>query len=420
VSVLQLTLKQPAQIGYRSRSDFVLPTLRHVPGAVVRGALAAAWIARHGESTPAHPRRAEFLELFEGGVRYGPLFSGEPFPSLALLSHKYDSTDRCDHDDLDEVTHPDAPSACPQCGSPWAAQTTLRSEADLVVRRRTSVVMHHSGVAARGGLFSRERLPARRSDGSELCFTGHLMARDPASLRVLADVGPIRIGGRRTTHGLATVDIDQAGMPELPERLDDGTVVLRLRAPAVFVDAHGRPSPTPEHHLGRYLGQGCRITRSWYRWETVGGWHIASGLPKPAELAVTPGSTFLVRPARTITDQDLRLLAEHGVGLRRHEGFGDLGPTASARPGRLAREADRRRRENLVARVAAVRGLATRPDTWKRVTELLTGHADGDTAATTQLNTVVSRMTDPAIRVAMERLLGYAPDDVRTVLQEWS
>jgi hypothetical protein len=39
----------------------------------VRGAFAASWLARNGVSAPRTPERAEFLRLFEGGVRFGPL-----------------------------------------------------------------------------------------------------------------------------------------------------------------------------------------------------------------------------------------------------------------------------------------------------------------------------------------------------------
>ncbi len=54
VSELTLTLSQPAQLGDRARKDFVLSTMEHVPGSVVRGAFAAAWLARHGVVQAAH------------------------------------------------------------------------------------------------------------------------------------------------------------------------------------------------------------------------------------------------------------------------------------------------------------------------------------------------------------------------------
>ncbi len=75
MSELTLTLAQPAQLGDRARKNFVLSTMEHVPGSVVRGAFAAAWLARHGASRPGTAQRKEFLDLFEGGVRFGALRS---------------------------------------------------------------------------------------------------------------------------------------------------------------------------------------------------------------------------------------------------------------------------------------------------------------------------------------------------------
>ena len=52
MSELVLTLHQPAQIGDKARSDFVLGTQDHLPGTVVRGAFAASWIAATGTPAP--------------------------------------------------------------------------------------------------------------------------------------------------------------------------------------------------------------------------------------------------------------------------------------------------------------------------------------------------------------------------------
>jgi CRISPR-associated protein Csx10 len=127
MSLLRLTLTQPAQVGDRARNDSVLSTRRYIPGGVVRGALAAAWIAAYGEPGPGSPKRPEFLALFEGRVRYGPLFAGSAFACLSVLSHKYPATSGCAFDDLDEVDHPDAGTVCPDCETPWERTTSLDS-----------------------------------------------------------------------------------------------------------------------------------------------------------------------------------------------------------------------------------------------------------------------------------------------------
>lgn len=62
----------------------------------------------------------------------------------------------------------------------------------------------------------------------------------------------------------------------------------------------------------------------WTRWCEIEGWHAASGLPKPVERAVQPGSTYLIRCAERADEQARKRLMARGIGLRRREGFGAL------------------------------------------------------------------------------------------------
>jgi len=55
--------------------------------------------------------------------------------------------------------------------------------------------------------------------------------------------------------------------------------------------------------------------------EGISGWHLASGTPKPGDIAIAPGAVVKLRePGR---DKVLKLL-ERGLGTRRAEGFGWL------------------------------------------------------------------------------------------------
>jgi CRISPR-associated protein Csx10 len=315
---LTVTLRQRALVSARMRSDPVQTTLDHIPGSVVRGAFAAAWLAEHGGS--ADSDRDQFLRLFEGGVRYGPLFTGRPPTPLSIMTHKYryqTGGQACADLEFDESLTGDAPPHCQTCGVPLEPATGARDPGST--ERRTSVSIGPSGVAARGQLVTRETLSPRQA------FRGNLVATEPALLERLAGLGPIRVGGRRTTHGSAEIAVDDAA-PELPERLPDGRVVLRLRSPGIFVDDWGRPSRDPNAgELAELAGSAVTVHRRWYRWATVPGWHAASDLPKPSELAVAAGSTYLISAAGGIGDDTLATLAARGIGLRRCEGFGDLG-----------------------------------------------------------------------------------------------
>lgn len=416
MSELVLTLRQPAQIGDRSREDFVLATMEYLPGSVVRGAFAAAWLARYGVPAKGTAQRAEFIRLFEGGVRYGSLLpAGTQPPSLSVVSHKYQPLDDCGEVEFDRAVTDDVPLRCPNpdCDSPLEQRRDLRGQRPRL-RRRASVSIHESGVARRGVLFTRETLPG------DLDFAG-TVAGDPALLGLLAGLGEVRVGGRRTTHGLAAVAIRTGSAPPPTlERRPDGLLILRLSSPGIFVDQQGRPSrdPAPEE-LERLLGVPARVVRRWARWQQAGGWHIASGLPKPTELAVAPGSTYLISSEQPVADQTLTALGQHGVGLRRHEGFGDLAPPPELKPGRSAREAEQARLRKLRDSVAPLSGVRLNwPDRWPGIWRALTGHAAGDLAATAALRREAADPPDTRVGAALTAVLDMTPADAAYVVGE--
>lgn len=406
MSELVLTLRQPAQLGDKARKDNVLSTLEHIPGSVLRGAFAARWLARHGESKPGTPERDEFAGLFEGGVRFGPLLRpGTEFMSLAMIGHKYDPRDGCQVVDYDRAVGDQPPLYCPDCGSPLEQRRGLTGDR-CAPRRRTSVSVGEAGVARSGVLFTRETLAAGQT------FRGTITAGDDRLLTVLAGLGPVRIGGRRTTHGLADVTITDSGMPPLPQRLDDGKLVVRLRSPGIFTDARGRPSPEPSREeLTDVLGVPASVCQRWTRWEQAGGWHAASGLPKPQELTVAAGATYVIDPERPVDDSALATLAHRGLGLRRHEGFGDLAPPPEPRPGRAAHQARERHETWLRETAAPLVRLLIRPQTGSRWRVLMREHAAGDALATARLRGVADRHPDQDVRAAMDFLLGRPARD---------
>jgi CRISPR-associated protein Csx10 len=414
MSELTLTLRQPAQLGDRARDDFVLSTMEYVPGTVVRGAFAGAWLARNGVSAPGTPARTEFLRLFEGGVRFGPLLRpGTEFVSLAVVTHKYQPEDSCAEVEYDRAVTGEVPLRCPDCGSPLEQVKALRGDRPPV-RRRTSVSIKNSGVAERGVLFTRETLAAGQA------FRGALTAADPALLTILSELGPVRVGGRRTTHGLAEVAIRDGAPPPAPQRRDDGLLVVRLRSPGIFTDPNGRPSRDPDpSELTEVLGTPARVVRRWTRWQQVGGWHVASGLPKPAELAVAPGSTYLISTERTVADPVLAQLAQRGLGLRRHEGFGDLAPPPELKPGRQARDTETRRLRALMDQAAPLRGFPVRfPKQWAPLLALMTAHANADPAAAASLGRIAQAPPDAGIGTALVAFLGFSQQDAAYVAGE--
>lgn len=329
---LTVTLRQPTQLSTSLRSDGVIDTIGHVPGWVVRGALAAAWIRTYG-SPEQEPARGMFLRLFEGGVRFGPLYAADAPPPLSVHRHKYSSDPSCTTAYLDAAASADLqiPYTCGDCGQEWVPlRPGLSHEARHL---RTSVAIDStSQTAIPKKLFSRRRLrprvPIRDAEGRTTgqitaTFCGEVNGDDDLVVR-LAKLRQVRLGGRKTSHGAVTIRFGVADSPQLWVR-DDGLLVFALSSPGVFVDAAGRPTNAPsDGELSNVLGCEARVVKAWTRWDTVGGWHGASGLPKPTETVVTAGSTFAVKLADPLR-ADLAALVARGVGLRRHEGFGHIG-----------------------------------------------------------------------------------------------
>lgn len=154
------------------------------------------------------------------------------------------------------------------------------------------------------------------------------------------------------------------------------------------------------------------------RWHTVGGWHLASGLPKSAEVAVAAGSTYLIEPPAPVPDDALAELGRRGLGLRRHEGFGDLAPPPRLRLGRRARQAEENRLRGLMNLVAPLRGLQViSSEDWAALMVLLRAHADGDPAAAASLTLMAGR-SERWIGQAITEFLRLAVQDARYVAGE--
>jgi CRISPR-associated protein Csx10 len=325
-----VTARQRLALGVGSEVSYFTGTHPYAPGSVLRGALAAAWIAEYGPPT-AGDDAAAFRELFDGPVRYGPMFvPGTVVVPVSARLCKYPLDDRCRSQAVDAAF--ETGDRCPACGGPLEpgkGQVILPADVGLDRVTRTSI-SPATGKAADGELYAHGALPA----GTTL--TGYIHGRNSWLERPRR----LRLGGRRTVSGsadYAVAPLRPAEEDQLPGEWpglvggpgqtaaspgDDGArLVIRLASPAVFVDAAGRPTLEPEPVLD--LG-GAAVERSWTRPATWSGWHAASRLPKPDEICAVAGSTYrLTGPASVLQDLAERLPRE-GAGLRRAEGFGDI------------------------------------------------------------------------------------------------
>ncbi|WP_033326355.1 type III-B CRISPR module-associated Cmr3 family protein [Streptomyces yerevanensis] len=345
---IQVTAHQPLALGVHPAGTAPVPTRLHVPGSVVRGALAAAWIAEHGLPTkvPAAKRR-EFLTLFEDEVCYGPLFAtGSQVVPLSVLRCKYRNcatvVDEAFVGTGDENQGEPSCTHGPLASGRGEVEFTGAASGPYVTQSTHLQIDDARQVAEERLLFTRRALTHRDAEGAERTFHGRIALGSrlsDESAAWLSRSRRLRLGGRRGTSGAVTYTPSPAATLVPPTT--GHRIALRLIAPAILTDPSGLPLDLADPQalraaldaeLSSLLG-GAHVTdveRVWARRERVGGWHAASRLPKPVELAVSAGSVLLLGFNRPPAPDGLLALAGRGIGLRRNEGFGALETATTA------------------------------------------------------------------------------------------
>ncbi|MBB5922116.1 CRISPR-associated protein Csx10 [Actinoalloteichus hoggarensis] len=316
---ITLTARQPLALGVGESAGNLIRTHRHVPGSVLRGALASAWITEHGEPATDRGLRRRFLDTFERRVRFSPLFAaGSSVVPLSVLRCAYRGEPACTQVFVDAASG-DERTDCPHCAGPLQrgrGQVEFPEDAEPI-QHTTRVALTEQGTARDGALFTREALHHRDASGAPRRFHGLVLGDDPW----LAESRPLLLGGGRSTSGL--VDYQAVPGVAVPPAATGRRLILRLVSPGVLVDAAGRPDDQPDLALLRELLRvDVRIEQHWVRRERLTGWHSAVDLPKSEEHAVTAGSTYVLDLADDPDPADLSRLTEHGIGLRRAEGLG--------------------------------------------------------------------------------------------------
>ena len=292
-----------AEVGNGQRGHLV------IPGSVVRGALAAAWLREHGLADADE----RFAALFERDLYVGPAVPvGSRLTPLSKFRRKYPEPGA--PNEWNDAAAVDAPGQGVDYGRGWQVPPEYTV-------RITRTALNADGTAKTGNLFTETGLRAG------VVAVGQLLVRtdDAAGLDWLRQPRTLRVGGRRSTGGAADWTVqedDAAGERTLADPGNsDGAMLVRCLAPLILVDQFGAPAAdrgAVEAALTQAAGQSMTVRREWVRTRTVEGWHTASGLPKVADWAIEAGSVFEVTG---LTDAARERL-EEGVGLRRQEGFG--------------------------------------------------------------------------------------------------
>ena len=364
--VLTLQLRAPLALHRTRASMQYTGTLDYIPGTALRGALAEAYLAKHG--APDDTFHVLFLSNI---VQYGDLWPSKEgkktmlLPVTARACKRYGLKHPKSFWDalLDVWTDSGDEKKCSECGEPLDRVSgylcSLKPVEMLSLRFRLRVstaIERGTRTVAREMLFAQYTLTGRlgTGDGDPLLFQGTVRLVDPDlrdKLRSLFPPGTILFLGSGRSRGLGQVEIQSwaeapAAEPllerwhafnEAVQRAGGSHGVryfsLTLLSHLVLRDNLLRPvlgEITPQH-FG--LPEGV----TWVRYPgsdrpvrflsaiTVPGWNAALGLPKPDTVALARGSVLLgqcdAREEQDVLDC-LRRIEIEGVGERLNEGFG--------------------------------------------------------------------------------------------------
>ena len=317
----------PAVVNHREIS-------RVIPGSTLRGALASGY-ARDAGMSWSSPS-PDFVDTFE---RFGRFGVGVPAGHMiARVSHvrcKYPSPacSREWHDCAGDVlAGQQTPRSCPVCGGTWEfgkgqiepAPTTYAAgqpPRGPAIVSTTRTALSPDGVAMQGQLFTRRAVTAGAVFHGRILFSEG-PAEDVAAW-LLTD-HTLRVGGQRSVLGSMRWHAAEStdDVPPSP-----ALAAITCISPMVLLDQYGATTLDLDDVVERELG--AKVIARWVRPVRVSGWHAASALPKPAEWAIAPGSTFML--AGLAPEAGSRLLL--GLGWRTSEGYGQVDLyDASVRP----------------------------------------------------------------------------------------
>lgn len=362
---LTLQLRSPLALHQTRASVQYVGTLDYIPGTALRGALAGAYLAKHG--TPDDTFRALFLSE---QVQYGDLWPSVegkqtillPATARACKRHGLKHSSSLRDVLLDAWANPDGSKKCPVCDEPLdrvgGYLCSLAPAEPLAPRSRlriSTAIERSTGTVAREMLFTQHTLVGQRKTQNKsepALFRGTVRLADPSlkdSLETLLKA-PLFLGSGRS-RGLGEVEVKTWVEAPASEPLADRWRKFNEAAQRAGGDRNVRYfSLTLLSHLSlrdnllrpvldgitpQHFGLPDGVT--WVRYPdsdrpvlflsavTIPGWNAALGLPKPETVALARGSVLL---GRCDADQEQDVLSRlgqieaEGVGERRNEGFG--------------------------------------------------------------------------------------------------
>lgn len=301
---ITLISQQRVSFGTGNAKAFLTRSHPFVPGAVVRGALAAAWL-REG-----YPQDESFRQIFEAGRFSNALPEGVTIQPQSVARKKYGKNTA--EDDRDQAF--DGNQLLTE------GEELLKGDCDFSPlfgnehQRVVTATALEPGlyVAKESSLFSRQALE------KGTVFTGTLVLPDGCGLGCLKKIQTVYVGGRSSVMGRTELWIDKEEWAPLPHGEE---LVIRTTSQSILVDEFGAPQSDFAAELEKYGIETIdgQIWAQRIASDVARGWHAASGLPKPMEMGFAAGATARIKRP---TDDSLMRLLRDGIGLRRSEGYG--------------------------------------------------------------------------------------------------
>ncbi len=360
-----LWLEEPCLVAAPGGDPNTESSLDYIPGAVIRGALVAAYLRGGGSDGDDSPFNALFLN---GGARYlnaYPLLEQRTLPAMRAWASMKDVTGQAAgqngdgtpqkaeekfYNRLDEAQAKEVDEGIPKAfGKPFVKPiqagdaTVICPEIDYEIAVHTAR-NRQKGRAIEGdassALFRYRALARYQQFAGAVVLDGRLSDQDVTQLQGLLGGNLVLGGSHMAGYGLVRVEASAPAdnwreMEGRPPAVAAGeSFVVYLTSHAILYDpATGQPTSD----IRPFLPGGPKvytIEKSFAAATWVGGFNTHRGLPLAQQWAVQMGSAWRIRAERALSADELAAVEDAGIGLRREEGFGRLlfGPLWPEKP----------------------------------------------------------------------------------------
>lgn len=319
-----------------------------IPGRTLRGALAAAWIRRHGKDEGFHR-----LFTSDSPLIVPMCAPGNPRPMTVYACKRNSSGAHGFFDrsitlirQMDSGKREDTEWLCPVCGNDLVPASGMELDGKQVsiprIFRTHAGIEYGRGSVAPGVLYSVQAISHVDLEGRPVRMHGLTEAQKDLE-DLVQDLMrlPLYVGSDRSRgYGEVRLSVEAFDRDEQTEaqrvanfsrqfarRLgvdpdERSYVAVMAEEPVVLVDAMLRPTDVLETPV-----EGAKAVLKVNRAERLRGWHMAAGLPAFDDQGLLPGAVWVFAWNRSLLDEEWLALARWSmcrVGADGHLGYGRI------------------------------------------------------------------------------------------------